>query len=262
MQKGLIKTLNQLNHDFYSQISEDFNASRNFSWQGWEEITKHLLKKQNLKVLDIACGNGRFVEFLEKKLPNNFVYLGLDNSNELLKIAQNKFPKQRFEFFDLIKNYLTNKKIIFNTQEKFDLIVSFGLSHHLPSTRLREEFLQSLKSKLNRNGLIVISNWQFAKEQNRFQKNTLNWKKIIQNPKINLWQKIKLLFLLLNLEKNDFLLDWRKGDGAEQVFRYCHHISEKEMLKIIKKNKLLVVNKFFADGKSTKLNQYFLLKAL
>ena len=158
MQKGLIKTLNQLNHDFYSQISEDFNASRNFSWQGWEEITKHLLKKQNLKVLDIACGNGRFVEFLEKKLPNNFVYLGLDNSNELLKIAQNKFPKQRFEFFDLIKNYLTNKKIIFNTKEKFDLIVSFGLSNHLPSTRLREEFLQSLKSKLNRNGLIVIRN--------------------------------------------------------------------------------------------------------
>ena len=262
MQKGLIKTLNQLNQDFYAQISEDFSANRNFSWQGWTEIIKHLPKKENLKVLDIACGNGRFVEFLKQNLHSSFSYLGLDNSKELLEIAQNKFKQQQFEFFDLIKNYLANKKIIFNSQEKFDLIVSFGISHHLPSTELREEFLKNLKSKLNKNGLIIISNWQFATEQNRFQKNTLNWKKIIQNPKINLWQKIKLLFLLLKLEENDFLLDWRKGEKANQVFRYCHYISEKEMLKLVKKSGLITVDNFFADGKSGKLNQYFLLKAL
>lgn len=262
MQKGPVKALNQLNQDFYAQISEDFSASRNFSWQGWTEIIKYLPKKNDLKVLDVACGNGRFVEFLGKKIHGSFFYLGLDNSKELLKIAQNKFPKQEFQFFDLVKNYLINKKIIFNTQEKFDLIVSFGLSHHLPSTKLREKFLQSLKSKLNKNGFIVISNWQFAAEQNRFQKNTLNWKKIIKNSKINLWQKIKLIFLLLNLEKNDFLLDWRKGEKVEQAFRYCRHISEKEMIKLIEKSGLVMVNKFFADGKSQRLNQYFLLKAL
>ncbi|AKM81603.1 MAG: Menaquinone biosynthesis methyltransferase UbiE [Candidatus Pacebacteria bacterium GW2011_GWF2_38_9] len=262
MQKGLIKALNQLNQDFYAQISEDFSASRNFSWQGWTEIIKYLPKKENLKVLDIACGNGRFVEFLKQNLQSSFSYLGLDNSKSLLKIAQNKFKEQQFEFFDLIKNYLTKEKIVFNTQEKFDLIISFGLSHHLPSAKIRKEFLQSLKSKLNKNGLIVVSNWQFAKEQNRFQKNTLNWQKIIKNPKINLWQKIKLIFLLLNLEKNDFLLDWRKGDKANQVFRYCHHIKEKEMLGLVKKSGLKVIAKLSADGKSQHLNQYFLLTAL
>lgn len=262
MQKGLIKTINQLNQDFYAQISEDFSASRNFSWKGWAKIIKYLPKKESLKILDIACGNGRFVEFLKQNFHNSFSYLGLDNSKELLEIAQNKFLKQKFEFFDLVKNYLENGKILFNTQEKFDLIVSFGLTHHLASAELREEFLQSLKNKLNKNGLIVISNWQFAEEQNRFKKNTLNLKKIIKNPKINLWRKIKLLFLLLNLGKNDFLLDWRKGEKANQVFRYCHHISEKEMIELIKKSGLAVVDKFFADGKSKQLNQYFLLKAL
>ena len=262
MKNYLIKALNQLNQNFYTQISEDFSASRNFSWQGWTEIIKHLSKKESLKVLDIACGNGRFVEFLKQNLHSSFYYLGLDNSKKLLEIAQNKFPKQQFEFFDLINNYLANEKIIFNTQEKFDLIVSFGLSHHLPSTQLRIEFLKSLKKKLNKNGLIIISNWQFATEQNRFQKNTLNFKKIIQNPKINLWQKIKLLFILLKLEENDFLLDWRKGDHAEQVFRYCHYISEKEMTKLTEKSGLVMVSKLFADGKSGQLNQYFLLKAL
>lgn len=262
MQKGLIKALNQLNQDFYTQISEDFSASRNFSWHGWEEIIKYLPKKENLKVLDIACGNGRFVEFLKQNLRGSFSYLGLDNSRSLLKIAQNQFKEQQFEFFDLIKNYLTNEKITFNTQEKFDLIVSFGLSHHLPSTKLREEFLKSLKGKLNKNGLIMISNWQFAEEQSRFEKNTLNFKKILENPKINLWQKIKLVFLLLNLEKNDFLLDWRKGEKSNQVFRYCHHINEKEMLSLIKKSGLKVIAQLSADGKSQHLNQYFLLTVL
>jgi SAM-dependent methyltransferase len=262
MQKGLIKALNQLNHDFYAQISEDFSETRNFAWQGWEKVFKYLPQKQNLQVLDIACGNGRFVEFLEKKLKNNFTYLGLDNSQELLKIAKNKFPKQRFEFFDLVENYLKNKEIIIENKKKIDLIVLFGISHHLPSFALRNELLKSIKNNLNTNGLIVISNWQFAQEQRRFAKNILDWKKIAENSKINLWQKIKLIFFLLNLETGDYLLDWRKGKKADQVFRYCHQINAEEMQKIATENHLQVIDRFFADGKSDKLNQYFLLKAL
>lgn len=262
MQKGLIKALNQLNRDFYAQISEDFSETRNFSWQGWEKIIKYLPKKQSLQVLDIACGNGRFAEFLSKNLGDKFTYLGLDNSKELLKIAQNKYQKQQFNNFDLVKNYLKNGKIILETQEKFDLIAIFGLSHHLASFALRSELLGSLKNNLSDSGIIAISNWQFAKEQNRFAKNTLNFKKILENQKINLWQKIKLCWLLLNLEKNDFLLDWRKGEKANQVFRYCHQIDEAEMLQIAKENNLRLIDKFFADGKSNILNQYFVFAAL
>ncbi len=263
MRKYLIKAFNQLNQDFYNQISNDFSETRNFAWHGWDELMKQLPKKQNLKVLDIACGNGRFVEFLEKNLgENNFSYLGLDNSAGLLKIAKNKFEKQQFNYFDLVNNYLENQKISLNTKEKFDLITVFGLSHHLASSQLRNELLKSLKNNLSENGVIVISNWQFANEQERFQKNTINWQKIIGNSKINLWQKIKLIFLLINLEKNDYLIDWRKGEKTNQVFRYCHQIDEIEMIKIAKENNLKIINNFFDDGKSSKLNQYFIFTAL
>ena len=261
MRKHLIKMLNQLNQDFYAQISEDFSETRNFPWQGWQKILSKLPKKE-LNVLDIACGNARFIEFLGKNLQNKFNYVGLDNSSELLKIAANKFKKQKFINFDLIKNYLKNKKIIFPIEEKFDLIVIFGLTHHLASYKLREELLKSASKILSTDGLIVVSNWQFANEQERFAKNTLNWQKIIKNPKINLWHKIKLLYTLLNLEKDDYLLDWRKGNKANQVFRYCHMVDEEEMQQIAKENNLKIIDSFFADGKSNSLNQYFVYSSL
>ncbi len=259
MRKYLIRILNQLNQDFYNQIGTDFSATRNFAWTGWEKFPKYLKQKNNLKILDLACGNGRLIDFLEKNLPNNFSYLGLDNSRTLLEIAKNKFPKYQFNYFDLINNFLINQKIILNTQEKFDLITVFGLTHHLASNQLRKELLRSLKNNLNQNGIIVLSNWQFAKEKERFQKNTINYKKILKNSKINLWQKIKLIFILSQLEKNDFLLDWRQGEKAEQVFRYCHQVDEMEIEQIAKENRLKIITKFSSDGKSGNLNQYFIL---
>lgn len=263
MRTHLIKALNQLNQDFYNQISNDFSNTRNFSWTGWDKILEQLPKKENLKVLDIACGNGRLIEFLEKNLGrSNFFYLGLDNSKGLLKIAEDKFPNHLFNYFDLVNNYLENQKIILDTKEKFDLITVFGLTHHLASFDLRNELIRSLKNHLSKNGIIIISNWQFAKEQERFQKNTINWKKIIGNTKINLWQKIKLIFLLSKLEENDYLIDWRKGENANQVFRYCHQIDETEMLKIVKANDLKIIANFFADGNSNRLNQYLILTTL
>ncbi len=262
MKNYLIKAFNQLNQDFYAQISEDFSDSRNFFWSGWEKILEVSPKKQNLNVLDIACGNGRFSEFLEKNICGDFTYLGLDNSKELLRIAKNKHVKQEFKYFDLVDNYLKNQKIILETKEKFNLITIFGLTHHLASFKLRRSLFESVKSSLSKGGLIIVSNWQFAKEQDRFEKNILNLKKILKNSKINIWQKIKLIFLSINLEKNDFLLDWRKGEKANQVFRYCHQINEEEMIEIAKGSGLKVVDSFFADGKSNRLNQYFVLAAL
>lgn len=260
MEKFLLKALNQLNRDFYQQISTDFSESRNFAWSGWSRVLPHLAKNRQVKILDLACGNGRLVEFLEQNLTLNFLYLGLDNSNDLLKIATSKYSKHQFTKFDLVENYLQNKKIILPSTEKFDLIAIFGLSHHLFSLAFRKELLSTMRKYLADDGIIVISNWQFAKEKNRFEKNILSKQKIIRNPKINLWQKIKLLFLLLNLQKNDFLLDWRKGANADKAFRYCHQIDEAEMKLIAKGSGLKLIDQFFADGKSAQLNQYFIFK--
>jgi SAM-dependent methyltransferase len=269
VQKITINKLNKLNKDFYQNVADDFSDSRQYFWQGWQKIPQFLEKniknQKKIQVLDLACGNARFAQFLKEK-NINFKYLGLDNSAKLLNIAQETIDKENINAqllkFDLISNYLKNKKIIWPFSQQFDLIVVFGLSHHLPSGDLRLSFFQSLKEIINKDGLVIVSNWQFAKDE-RFQKNILNWQKIRKNPKINIFQRLKLKKLLKNLENDDYLLDWRKKEKTstkKEAIRYCHHLDNKASEKLFEKAGLQILDQFLADGKSQKLNHYFVLK--
>lgn len=263
MKEKIISKLNELNHQFYELSGVDFSATRNFSWQGWNQLLPFFKRKVANRyphILDLGCGNGRLLEFLQIHLGQKFTYLGLDSSKSLLEIAKNKYDEYHFQHFDLIQKYLNYGKIILPSAEKFDLIVLFGLTHHLPSLTLRQQLFSDLKKYLNKDGLLIVSNWQFAAEPDRFLKNTLTLSKIWQNQKIKLSDKLKLFFLWLNLEKNDYILDWRKGQHADLVFRYCHFLAEEEMQNLSKEAGLEIISTFNADGKSSKLNQYFVLQ--
>ncbi len=265
MKEKIIAKLNELNGHFYDLSGADFSATRNFSWQGWNQLLPFFKKKLSSpfsRILDLGCGNGRLLEFLQIHLGQKFTYLGLDSSQSLLKIAKNKYPQDDFAHFDLIQEYLNDGQIKLPSSEKFDLITLFGLTHHLPSFALRRQLFSDLKKYLNKNGLLIVSNWQFALEPERFEKNTLNWSSIWRNHQLGIIDRLKLLYLYMNLEKQDFILDWRKGKQAGQVFRYCHFLAEVEMQSLTNQTGWQVVASFLADGKSGKLNQYFVLQAL
>lgn len=269
MQKKTIKKLNQLNQNFYQSVAEGFSDSRQYFWQGWKKIPaflkNNIKKTKKIQVLDIACGNARFAQFLNNE-KIDFDYLGLDNSAKLLEIAQQTLNQDQIKAqlinFDLIDNFLKNKKINWPFTQQFDLIVAFGLTHHLPSAELRLGFFKSLKKLLKKNGLLIVSNWQFAKDQ-RFEKNILNWQKIKNNSKIKFFQKISLQILLHNLEEDDYILDWRKEpktSNKQQAIRYCHHLDLVASQHLFKKTRFKIIDQYLADGKSQQLNQYFVLK--
>jgi len=269
VQNQTINKLNKLNKDFYQSVADDFSDSRQFFWQGWQRIPqlleKNIKNKKKIQILDIACGNARFAQFLKAK-NINFNYLGLDSSAKLLKIAENTIEREKIDGqiieFDLIANYLENQQINWPLAEQFDLIVVFGLTHHLPSFDLRLIFFQSLKKILNNDGLVIVSNWQFAKDD-RFKKNILNLQKKGKNSKINIFQKIKLKKLLKNLKNNDYLLDWRKKEKnptKKELIRYCHYLDNKASINLFKKADFQILDQFLADGKSHELNHYFVLK--
>lgn len=263
MKATVIKALNQLNQQFYQAIGADFSATRATSWPGWNQLLpfiQEVLRRDDhvASVLDLGCGNGRFLDFLQVHF-KRFQYLGIDSSSTLLEIAQSKFSDAIFTTFDVVEKYLRDGKIISPTDEKFDLIVLFGVSHHLPSRALRKQLLSDLRSLLTPNGLLIVSNWQFAADWQRFASHRVNWQSIWSNTALSWWEKIRVWYLLSQLEEHDYLLDWRTGVRSNEVLRYCHFLDHEEMTTLVDEAGLRVVASFLADGKSGRLNEYFVL---
>lgn len=240
-----IKKLNKINSDFYKAIADEFSETRHYHWKGWDNLVS-FLKISSLQVLDMGCGNGRFGQFLINKKFSDFLYCGVDNSNELLKIAKNNLKNvenARFENIDIVESLLNNSLEEKLPSEKYDLITLFGVLHHIPSFELRKKLIEELSLKLKKNGLLVLTSWQFPMED-RFNK------KIIKPEKLNLKPT--------ELYKNDYILDWKKGKTA---YRYCHFTDDSEINEIMENiENISLFDEFLADGSNNKLNRYFILK--
>lgn len=234
-----IKKLNEVNTDFYVKTAQFFSNTRQYAWKGWEILWEYLQSTNNLpsSVLDVGCGNGRFASFLKNNI-NSFEYSGFDSSKELISIAKEQQSKSNISFHvaDLLD------ETHFKTLPKYDLIVLFGVLHHVPGFSSRVKLIKSLKSHLTTNRMIALSAWDFMK-QDRFKNKISDWSKVGIDES--------------DIEKNDFLLTWEKGVLA---YRYAHHTTTDEMSEISRLADIDLAHSFYADGKSQDLNQYFLLQ--
>ena len=108
------------------------------------EETFALVKKENPKVLEIGCGNGRDAAEVLKR--TNY-YLGVDISKELIRLAKEKVPGADFEVADIAS---------FVFPKALDIVFAFASLIHVT----KEEFvdiLEKLYDSINTGGVIRIS---------------------------------------------------------------------------------------------------------
>lgn len=282
MNPKTVKKLVDLNTSFYQNIGEYFDSSRNYFWPGWERLvsivenellsslrrqgsnakggdkTDSCLRRNDkvtLKVLDLGCGNARFLEFLYEKFSGVHIdYYGVDSSQILLDKAKERMDK--FRNSDDEVRELINSDILFDNWEvslpkEFDLIVMFGVMHHIPGLDNRIELINKSSNLLSQNGLLAVAYWRFM-DNERILKRVVN----PQN------EDGKDIYSKLDLkpdefEANDYILDWQRGKRA---FRYCHYVDNSEAELINSKNNLAIVDKYRADGKEEDVNGYYVLK--
>lgn len=252
MDQSTASELNEINLRFYTNLSEQFDHSRNYYWEGWDMLLLALAdhgfdSQKGFSILDIGCGNGRFASFLTDK-GLNFQYEGWDFSKVLLNSAEKrlaeKLPKDRYKFerVDLLTNEFSEVIKFQKLEKSYVLIVNFGVIHHLAGHNKRLEIIRESNRLLKQNGFYVFTVWDFMKVE-RFAKKVKDW---------------NLVGIDTNaVEEGDKLLDWKK-DGLG--YRYVHHFSDKEIDIMISESGLELIHEFTADGKEGNLNRYFICK--
>lgn len=261
-----VQQLLDLNRDFYAAISPHFDQTRGSIAEGMVQALDFLYPKEDraksqgpseeagsssgpwpstlgpalLRVLDAGCGNGRFARALaEAGIAVD--YVGLDADAGLLESARRhhcNLPGVDATFLtaDLAGEF---PPLPF---DKFDLVVSLAVLHHMPGRALRQTVVNRLARALADDGALLLSTWQFMESERLAAR-------------VQPWESIGLT--AADVEPGDALLPWDQGVHA---LRYVHLIDEAEINELAAGAGLQVIHTFRADGKSGNLSLYAILR--
>ena len=133
--------------EFYSKIYDQlFSTSYKIEFE-INDLLESILSKRNkekTKILDLGCGTGKHIKYLAER---DYNIIGLDNSNEMLKIAKKENPNTRF----ILGNALDKKQF---SSHKFDIITCYYFTIYY--FKDLKKFLENISFWLKEDGIFVV----------------------------------------------------------------------------------------------------------
>lgn len=171
----------------YDNFAQTFSKSRqNHPWPELDYLIDIMCQKGTTSVLDIGCGNGRFLEHYEnyqnhsplslRDIPpqrgwqirkGDFVssptlwgihYLGIDSSLGMIEEARSLHPGYSFEVCDMLSLWDHEMLRLW----WYDMILLLASFHHLRTRDERLQVLKNIKSYLAPSGEIIMTNWNLS----------------------------------------------------------------------------------------------------
>lgn len=202
----------------YDIIAPEFSRTRGTFWAELTFVRD--LIPEGSRLLDIGCGNGRFLSALNvpqrtalcKNEGRSFVgvdYTGIDFSEGLVGVARERY-RERAQTEFVVGDALA----LPFTDHSFDSVVSFAVLHHIPSRAYRIQFLHEAARVTKPGGFIILTAWNV-------------WH---SRPGIILKFALKKLLGGTHTDFGDAILDF----GKEKNARYVHALTMREIRSLAK----------------------------
>lgn len=147
----------------YDNFATTFSNSRkNHPWPELDAIIEDMQEQGYTSVLDVGCGNGRFIEEWQKYKVWSIKYLGIDSSKWMIAEARKLHPDHQFEVVPM-------ESLFQVPSSKFQALLFLASFHHLETRESRINVLREARNLLAPNGRIYMTNWNLL-EQERYEK--------------------------------------------------------------------------------------------
>lgn len=195
------------NKQTYNTIASHFAQTREYPWDELEPFVSFV--QPGGVVCDIGCGNGRvFKLFADKSVR----YIGVDQSEELIKIAKQDFPTGEWLVGEMSQIPLEN--------ESCDLVLCIAALQHMPTPELRLLAMKELARIAKPGSYICLTNW-----------NLYSTTASKRHPQF---------------APGDFMIPWKSpSDGTILAERYYHGFTMEELSGLATDSRLEVVEQYF-----------------
>ncbi len=149
-----------MNYDAFATTFS--NSRKDHPWLELDTIIEHMRQQNALSILDIGCGNGRFLaeaENWELRIEN---YIGIDSSCWMIEEARRLHPEYHFEVIPM-------ESLTYDLWTmSYDAILFLASFHHLDTEEKRVGTLTHIKKLLAPHGRIYLTNWNL-RDQERYK---------------------------------------------------------------------------------------------
>lgn len=205
--------------------------------------------REPLRVLDVACGNGRFLRFLQEALPGAAIaYFAVDDCEQLARDGlAGDADNVAFQKLDIANSLIDGSIERAIEAPPVDMAVCFGFFHHVPGADSRAALLRALVKSVRPGGHVAVSLWQFAKSPE------------LAARAVETTAKARVEYGLPALDEGDYLLGWQ---NRQHAYRYCHTFSDGEVADLARAvdRQANLVARFEADGRTGTLNSYLVFR--